>query len=319
MKNLRKIFSIMLVGIATASIITGCSSKGVESQKSGNIDLNSNQKVLIKHEMGETELVSTPKRVVTLEYSFVDSLAALDIKPIGIADDNKNNILIKAIADKVGDYTSVGTRSQPNLEVISSLKPDLIIADLKRHKAIYEELSKIAPTIVLKSLESSYDENISSFKTIAKAVGEEAKAEARLKEHNDLIDSKKTELAFDSNKTVLSAALRDNFNAHASSSFDGQLLEKIGMKNAIQNNDSPYAELTLEQLVQINPDVLFLMKSEDKTILEDWQANPLWKDLKAVKSNQVFIVDRNLWTRFRGVISGEEMIKEAANLLKGNN
>lgn len=77
-----------------------------------------------------------------------------------------------------------------------------------------------------------------------------------------------------------------------------------------QNNDSAYAELTLEQLIQINPDILFLMKSEDRTVLEDWQDNPLWKELKAVKNNQVFIVDRNLWTRFRGVISGEEMIKK---------
>ncbi|OOM10377.1 ABC transporter substrate-binding protein [Clostridium saccharobutylicum] len=318
MKNLRKIFSVMLVGIATASMITGCSSIGGQAQKNNANDFSSNEKVVIKHEMGETELLAKPKRIVTLEYSFVDSLAALNIKPVGIADDNKSDILIKSIADKVGGYTSVGTRSQPNLEVISSLKPDLIIADLKRHKAIYEELSKIAPTIVLKSLESSYDENISSFKTVAEAVGEKDKAEARIKEHNDLIDSKRTELAFDSNKTVLSAALRDTFNAHASSSFDGQLLEKIGMKNAIQNNDSAYAELTLEQLVQINPDVLLLMKSEDKTILEDWQENPLWKDLNAVKNNQVFIVDRNLWTRFRGVISGEEMIKEAVSLLKEN-
>lgn len=314
MKNIRKIFSVMLVGAITAGIITGCSSKKGESEKINSTD--SSNKIIITHEMGETEISATPKRIITLEYSFVDSLAALDVKPVGIADDNKKDILIKAIADKVGDYTSVGTRSQPNLEVISSLKPDLIIADLKRHKAIYEELSKIAPTIVLKSLESSYDENISSFKTIATAVGQEDKAETRLKEHDDFINSKKAELAFDSNKTVLSAAIRDTFNAHASSSFDGELLEKIGMKNVIQNNDSPYAELTLEQLVQTNPDVLFLMKSEDKTVIEDWQQNPLWKDLKAVKNNQVFIVDRNLWTRFRGVISGEEMIKEAINLLK---
>ncbi len=29
-----------------------------------------------------------PKRVVVLEYSFVDALVALDVKPVGIADDN---------------------------------------------------------------------------------------------------------------------------------------------------------------------------------------------------------------------------------------
>lgn len=316
MKSLRKIFSLILVGAVTAGILVGCGSNNTRVQ--GN-NADSSKVIVIKHEMGEIKLSSAPKKIVTLEYSFVDALAALDIKPAGIADDNKKDILIKAIADKVGSYTSVGTRSQPNLEVISSLKPDLIIADLKRHKAIYEELNKIAPTIVLKSLESSYDENITAFKTIAKAVDQEEKAEKRLTEHADLINKLKTEIAFDGAKTVLPAAVReDSFNAHTSNSFTGQLLEKIGMKNAIQQTNGAYAEMNLEQLVQLNPDVILLMKSSEKTVIDQWQSNPLWKDLKAVKNNQVFIVDRNLWTRFRGVISAEEIAKEAVKLLKAN-
>ena len=43
---------------------------------------------------------NTPKRVVVLEYSFVDALVALDVKPVGIADDNKNRI-IKPLRDKI--------------------------------------------------------------------------------------------------------------------------------------------------------------------------------------------------------------------------
>ena len=60
------------------------------------------------------------------------------------------NRIIKPLRDKIGKYTSVGTRKQPNLEEISKLKPDLIIADNNRHKGIYKDLNKIAPTIELK-------------------------------------------------------------------------------------------------------------------------------------------------------------------------
>ena len=42
-------------------------------------------------------------------------------------------------------WTSVGTRSQPSMEVIAGLKPDLIIADTSRHRAVYDQLRKIAP------------------------------------------------------------------------------------------------------------------------------------------------------------------------------
>ena len=58
--------------------------------------------------------------------------------------------IIKPLRDKIGNYTSVGARKQPNLEEISKLKPDLIIADSNRHKGIYKDLNKIAPTIELK-------------------------------------------------------------------------------------------------------------------------------------------------------------------------
>ncbi|WP_305100450.1 ABC transporter substrate-binding protein, partial [Staphylococcus aureus] len=72
--------------------------------------------------------------------------AALDVKPVGIADDGKKKRIIKHVREKIRDYTSVGTRKQPNLEVISKLKPNLIIADSSRHKGINKELNKIAPT-----------------------------------------------------------------------------------------------------------------------------------------------------------------------------
>lgn len=85
--------------------------------------------------------------------------------------------MITKLVGQEMDYTSVGTREQPNLEVISSLQPDLIIADAERHKGIYKDLQQIAPTIVLKSRESTYQENLDSFKTIAKAVNKEDAAE----------------------------------------------------------------------------------------------------------------------------------------------
>ena len=50
--------------------------------------------VEIKHAEGTTKFLNIPKRVVVLEYSFVDALAALDVKPVGVADDNKKNVLL---------------------------------------------------------------------------------------------------------------------------------------------------------------------------------------------------------------------------------
>lgn len=301
--------------LAIMVMLSGCnnSQKTTEAEKTS--AKTSNQEIrTIKHEMGETEMKDTPKKIVTLELSFVDSLNALGIKPIGISDDNKKEMITKLVGQEM-DYTSVGTREQPNLEVISSLQPDLIIADAERHKGIYKDLQKIAPTIVLKSRESTYQENLDSFKTIAKAVNKEDAAAKRLSEHEKTIKELKSKLTVDSNMTVLPAVVRDtSFQAHTSSSYDGELLERMGLKNAIQQ-EQPHAEMNLEQLVEIDPDVLLLANNEGKLLTDEWKDNPLWKDLKAVKNGQVYSVDRDLWTRYRGVVSAEAIAKDTLNML----
>lgn len=306
---------VLILLLTIMMMLSGCNT----SQKTTEADKTSaetkNQEIrTIKHEMGETEIKNTPKKIVTLELSFVDSLNALGIKPIGISDDNKKDMITKLVGQEM-DYTSVGTREQPNLEVISSLQPDLIIADAERHKGIYKDLQQIAPTVVLKSRESTYQENLDSFKTIAKAVNQEEAADKRLNEHEKTIKELKSKLTVNSNMTVLPAVVRDtSFQAHTSSSYDGELLERMGLKNAIQQ-DQPHAEMNLEQLVEINPDVLLLANNEGKLLTDEWKDNPLWKDLKAVKNKQVYSVDRDLWTRYRGVVSAEAIAKDTLNIL----
>ncbi|WNS79031.1 Fe(3+) dicitrate ABC transporter substrate-binding protein [Domibacillus sp. DTU_2020_1001157_1_SI_ALB_TIR_016] len=310
----------LLLAIAVLLALAGCSStqKAADSENAQSAgQTESGNTKTITHEMGETEIEGTPKKVVALELSFVDSLNALGIDAAGIADDEKKEMIAKLVG-KETDYTSVGTREQPNLEVISSLQPDLIIADAERHKNVYEDLQKIAPTIVLKSRESTYQENLDAFNTIAQAVGKEEEAKTRLAEHEKTIEETKAKLKADPNATILPAVVRDtSFQAHTSSSYDGELLEHLGFKNAIQQEE-PYAEMNLEQLVEIDPDILLLANNDGKLITDEWKNNPLWKNLKAVKNGQVYDVDRDLWTRFRGVASAEAIGADMLKMLGEN-
>lgn len=99
------------------------------------------------------KLADAPKRVVVLEFSFLDSLAAVGVTPVGAADDGDAQRVLPKVRDVIGKWTSVGLRSQPSIEQIAALKPDLIVADLNRHEALSEDLSHIAPTLWLPSRE----------------------------------------------------------------------------------------------------------------------------------------------------------------------
>ncbi|RDY70260.1 iron citrate ABC transporter substrate-binding protein [Halobacillus trueperi] len=271
---------------------------------------------VIEHEMGETEITGQPEKVVALEFSFVDNLASLGVSPVGIADDDDSERIIEPIREKIGDYTSVGTRKQPSLEVISSLQPDLIIADMKRHKDIYDQLSDIAPTIILPSLAADYEGIISSFETVSKAMGMEEKGDEVLADHEAKMEELRAQVPEDEERTVLPAVVADSgYFAHNMESYTGSLLESIGLKNAIQSGDERYNKINLEQVVEFNPDVMFHMVAGDQTVVDEWESNDLYQNISAVENGEVHEVDRNMWSRFRGLISSEKILEDAINYL----
>lgn len=75
------------------------------------------------------------------------------------------------------DTTIVGQEPTPNLEEISKLKPDLIVASKVRNEKVYDQLSKIAPTISTDNVFKFKD----TTKLMGKALGKERKADKLLK------------------------------------------------------------------------------------------------------------------------------------------
>ena len=304
-----------------------CGNVSDNGSSSSNKKSSSKDTIEVKTEQGNVKVPKDAKRVLVLEYSFIDALAALDVKPVGVADDNKPNRIIKPLRDKIKGYTSVGTRKQPNLEEISKTKPDVIIADSQRHKGIYKELNKIAPTVMLKSFDGDYKENINAYKTITKALNKEKQGQKRLDKHNKLMAEYKKQIKFDKNEKVLPAvASKSGLLAHPSSSYVGQLLGELGFKEALNDDvtkglskylQGPYLKLNSETLADVNPQRMFIMTdkaSPEEPSYKEFQKDPVWKKLDAVKHNRVDVVDRDLWARARGLISSEQMAKEIVDL-----
>ena len=310
---------ILMTSLILSSIaLVGCTTNNSTNKENNSSD----NQITVQHKLGTTKLNSKPKKIAVLELSFLDSLHNLDIDPVAIADDGESNKVTDVTNGEKIDYVSVGDRKEPNLEELSSIDLDLIIADTTRHSKIYEDLSKIAPTIVLDSIGSSYDEYIKNFETIAKIVGKEDKAKTKIEETEKLLSDVKAKAQekLGDKKILTVSPKNDEYTAHTSTSFVGQVLEKAGFVNAIENNDKEVS-LSLEQLVEINPDIMVYMREDiDKTIYKEWKDTELYNSLDAVKNDQVFTtVARGPWTQYRGFISINTLTKEMSQWLLDNN
>ncbi|MGN2620490.1 ABC transporter substrate-binding protein [Bacillus stercoris] len=313
MKKTLIILTVLLLSVLTAA----CSST------SGNQN-SKEHKVAITHDLGKTNVPEHPKRVVVLELGFIDTLLDLGITPVGVADDNKAKQLInKDVLKKIDGYTSVGTRSQPSMEKIASLKPDLIIADTTRHKKVYDQLKKIAPTIALNNLNADYQDTIDASLTIAKAVGKEKEMEKKLTAHEEKLSDTKQKISANSQSVLLIGNTNDTIMARDENFFTSRLLTQVGYRYAISTSgnsdssnggDSVNMKMTLEQLLKTDPDVIILMTGKTDDLDADGkrpiEKNVLWKKLKAVKNGHVYHVDRAVWSLRRSVDGANAILDE---------
>ena len=118
--------------------------------------------------------------MVALEWLYAEDVLALGVQPVGIADIEGMKQWVNIPVEIGSDVTDVGTRQEPNLELIASLKPDLIIGLKSNLEAGFETYNSIAPTLVFDPYPAEgqgdqYEEMINTFNTIADVLDKKTK------------------------------------------------------------------------------------------------------------------------------------------------
>ncbi|UVI28422.1 ABC transporter substrate-binding protein [Paenibacillus spongiae] len=299
--------------------LAACGQAASTNQASNN---NANQpsaapsegEITVTDAQGTVTLPKTPSRIITMDFSFTDMLVTLGVQPVGIADDDSPELFMDSVKSQLTDYTSVGSRYEPNIELVSSLKPDLIIADINKHKNAITQMQAIAPVLVLDDFQADYDQMLKNYAIIAKAVGKEEEGKKRLQEHEAKMAEAKSKIK-SNNLTVLPAVVNPKgFFGHSDHSYTGSVLAELGFADPVKHDES-YPQLTLEQLVETNPQALFLMPTEEVTIVNQWETNPLWQKIDAVANNNVYKVERRNWALSRGMLGSEKIAEDIVNQL----
>ena len=275
----------------------------------------------LKTVMGEVKVPSKPKRVVVLDTGELDDVTLLGIDPVGaVAPHFKTEGGFPTyLKGELSGTKDVGPLLEPNLELIASLKPDLILSSKVRHEKVYDKLSAIAPTVFTETTGGVWKENL---KVHAEALGLEKEAAARL-------------TAYETQAKALGEAIRKKDGGsmptasvvrfiagptrlYQSNSYSGVVLDDIGFERPeSQVSDDPEVtmkDVSPEEIDQADADLIFVTTADtpDKTQQKQVTSNPVWKDLPAVKDDQVFEVPDETWMSGIGVQAAEEMLKDVA-------
>ncbi|WP_010497622.1 ABC transporter substrate-binding protein [Paenibacillus elgii] len=266
----------------------------------------------IKHAMGESEVPANPQKVVILTNEGTEALLALDVKPIAAVQSYTGNPWFDHIKADMEGVKVVGGEQQPNLELIASLKPDLIIGNKMRHEKIYDQLKAIAPTVYSETLRGEWKDN---FKLYADALNKKAEGDKIIAAFDKRIEDFKQKAGSKLNeKVAVVRFMGGKTRYYYGNMFTGVIFKQIGIaRSDAKNDEKSFEDITKERLTELEAAdrvIYFTYETGDGKGTkqeEEWMNDPLWKNLKVVKNNKVFKVDDVIWNTAGGV--------KAANLM----
>jgi iron complex transport system substrate-binding protein len=316
---------VMILGACSDSSNQGSNNAGVgttnQPHTKNDESVNSNSSVLaapvtIKHLKGEMTLESVPQKIVVLDVQYADQMLALGFQPAGSVIAETDNGLPPYLGDKMGNIPLLGTYVEPNLEGIIAIEPDLIIAT-EFHDDIYQDLLKIAPTIVLERNED-WQTVLLKFGQI---LNKQQEAQELVDGYKQKISDLKTALS-DKMKGQTVALIRprdEMIRLQTTSHRTSQILyDDLGLtppKMAVNDKDSS-TMISLEVIPELAADHMFLL--QDDTNLElttEFQNTSIWKNLNAVKANQVYAENTAQWIGYYGPIAINLIVDQIAEAL----
>lgn len=301
-----KQWGVLALMLLTLSWVVACqggsSTLQANDSSTGRPQISSTECRSVDHAAGTTCIPGDVERLVTLDSVTFGDAIALGLNPVATVTSS----LSFHLSDYLDRVENIGQQGAPNLESVLALNPDLILG-LDFHQSIYDQTSQIAPTALFEFEHSGQWKEV--FQTIGAALG---KTDA-VQQVMDAYDQRLEDLKAVMGDTPLSVSVvriyPDTINLYLRDSFPGTILQDAGLSRPpsqdlsaeegqrIANNPIQMA-ISRELLPQADADVMFIWVAENEAEgnqtamkkLEALQADPLWKQLKVVQQNRVYLV-----------------------------
>jgi iron complex transport system substrate-binding protein len=253
---------------------------------------------IVKDAIAEVKVPINPQRLVTLHGTALESVLALEEKPVGTTLNGDRDRQPDFLTDKLNNVQVLGSFGEPNLEKVLLLKPDLIL-DLDT-ASIYSQLSQIAPTIVTEyDPANSWQPNLRIY---AEALGKPELAEEIINNYYDRLEKIQTEIK-QKGKALTVSVIRiypQGVSFYQPDSFSGSILKEAGLSRPPLQRQGGGQQLISQELIsEADADIIFYWAYGDdyhsksdriQNSLEKLTSDPLWQQLNAVKQGKVYQV-----------------------------
>ena len=296
----------------------------VEAQAAELVYQNENGETVVSHKYGETIMPENPQRIVCIKME--DIALALGVENL-VACRNFETFYLEDEVNALGVGTiSVDEEANTiNFEQVLSYEPDLIIIRDSFEQSIYDELSKIAPTIAFRLQAPQV-----AMLAMGRALGIEDRAKERLQQYYDKIASAKEALQDVAGEEVAMLRILQKeirLYPYSSNDMSSFLYLDLGLTPdpmAVEYDNADSLAISMETLPDLTAKHIFLIAGYGsqtaeaveaaKQRYEEIKADPLWQAVPAVQSGSIYEVDSRTWLT-QGIIATEMRIDQVLDYL----
>lgn len=295
----------------------------VENNNNGNANSNNSDdtSITIEHELGETEVPKNPEKVVVFDFGVLDSLDVLGVDVTGVA--RGSNIPSYLEDFDSDDYENVGSLKEPDFDKISEIDPDVIFISA-RQSEVYDELSKLAPTVYLGVDNDRYmDSFTENMEVLGQIFGKEDQVEEELVEIEESIEAINEKAEDRDEKALIILANDDKISAYGPNSRFGIIHDVFGIPAVDEGIEEAThgSNVSFEYVMEQNPDLLYVVDRSaaigDEPAAKKIVENKLVENINAYKNDQITYLNPEVWyLSGGGLASVSEMISEIAASLE---
>jgi iron complex transport system substrate-binding protein len=248
--------------------------------------------------LGRTVTLSQPaQRIVSLAPSNTEILYSVGAGAQVVGRDEFSNYP----AESASLPTVGGSFGGYNSEAIVNLKPDLVLAAEINTPEQVKTLEDLGLTVYYLSNPKDLEGMYQNLQLVAKMTGHAAEADQLVETLKGRVAAVEAKLAPAADRPSVFYEL-DSTDPNAPytsgpGTFMDLLIGMAGGKNAGSVLSSPWAQISLEELVVQNPDLIILGDSNYGVTAESVAARAGWADLSAVKEGRVYPFNDDLVSR----------------------
>jgi iron complex transport system substrate-binding protein len=251
----------------------------------------------------EIGLDAYPETIISLAPSITEIIYAINAGDlvVGVTDFDNYPLDFAALIQE-GEMTSVGSFNNPNLEVIASLDPDLILATGGVLGETITTLRDMGYIVVVLD-PTTVDEVIDNIELAGKITNKNDEALTIINDITSRINAVEAIVATaDSIPTVYYEVWYDPTSLWTAGALAWQheLIEISGGVNLFEDQDLEYFLSSAEAVIERNPDIMIVPEEHGVNFwgsFDDIKDRPGWESIHALQNDKIYDIDSDLLAR----------------------